>query len=93
MASINEELEEYAKLEANWDGDGALAIPAQTIANALWLAERLVPEGADSYPENYGTVSFTWDEHHLEVGLTNFAMYSTDYYINGTIERKDKKAD
>jgi hypothetical protein len=82
---VFKEIEELNLLEVNWDGEDALKPLPETIKNSLNAAKLLefsVIMAPDITPENYGTVSFEWDNSygliHLEIGKTKYAMFASD---------------
>lgn len=65
-------IDELERLAVNWDGYGAVAIHADTIARARRILDALRAVGFDPEvtPNPNGTVSFEWDSVHIEVGRT-----------------------
>ncbi|MGO9930433.1 MAG: hypothetical protein ACLPV8_01245 [Steroidobacteraceae bacterium] len=74
-------IQSMSSLEDNWDGYGAVGIPAETISLALGIIVSLpdhVPAPEVSANPN-GTISFEWENEvgraHLEIGRTKYSLY------------------
>lgn len=74
-------LADYDRMQANWDGYGALAFDSETLRNSEKALSQLVQYAAcpEIAPNPNGTVSFEWNsEHgsaHLEIGKTRFNFF------------------
>lgn len=73
---VNKQITKIANLEADWDGEGSLPIPAEKICSARLLASVLElwekPIPYDVYPLSDGNIIFEWRGekgviHRLEI--------------------------
>lgn len=74
-------VEQFAAVEANWDGFGALQISEDTKRNALTALSRFesIAPAPAVIPNPNGTLSFEWETEegigHLEIGRTRYSFY------------------
>ncbi len=81
FAASREMLNHISLTQPNWDGDGALAISAETKSNALAALSILetVATAPEITPNPNGTFSFEWETDagvgYLEIGRTRYSFY------------------
>lgn len=78
---VRKNLATFEKLEADWDGEGALPVHPETLINA-YLAIDAMSDAmafAESFPNPNGTISFAWESRRgrseLEIGKTSFSFF------------------
>ena len=82
-------IDELASLGPNWDGEGAVPIPPQTLDNTrrLLSAFSRSPIPPEITPNSNGTVSLDWASQrgwmNVEVGLSTFTIVLHD--VDGTL--------
>jgi hypothetical protein len=95
------QITQIASLPDDWDGSGAAAVDALTIAHARSLLAQLLLRSAEPdfiAPTNAGTITFEWErplgEAHLEIGRDNFGFYTAPrqaapVLLSGSVEELD----
>jgi hypothetical protein len=83
-ASVVREIQNFAELEENWDGEGALSVIEEVRENAVEAIGRLykIWGEPDVIPSSNGTIIFEWFhgkvEFYLEIGKDNYCFLAGD---------------
>jgi hypothetical protein len=68
--NVLDSIEEFSKLENDWDGYGAISVSSKSAENAKEfiqnLSDDLFENFHDGYPNTHGTISFEWKNKHQE---------------------------
>ncbi|MDR1649875.1 MAG: hypothetical protein LBR71_06400 [Synergistaceae bacterium] len=84
LYGVVQEIQSYADLEKNWDGEGALPVIEEVRNNATSVVRRLYKTwGAPEVtPSSNGTIVFEWShdnvEFYLEIGKDNYCFLAGD---------------
>jgi hypothetical protein len=84
MSELLMEIDNFKKLEYNWDGYGAIPVEKDSINNTINILEKIGDDNISKvngiYPNTHGTISIEFENNqseklNLEIGNTYFAYY------------------
>lgn len=84
VAKWNNELDELAEYEDDWDGDGAMAVQADTIVTArevLKATNAVIGFLSDIFPTPLGTVCLEW-KHDCKIVNVEVTRERIAYYVD-----------
>lgn len=89
---ILNEIEAFTKLNANWDGYGAIPMCEEVFENTKPILKVLEIEPNEFYPNAHGTLSLEYTKRNnflsLEIGIDRFSYYVNN---NNNVIYKDLK--